>query len=396
MRIAYVCADPGVPVFGTKGCSVHVQEVVRALIGQGATVELFCARTGGPPPAGLEGVVVHQLRCPSGTDVSQREASLLKSNDDLTAALEGCEFDLVYERYSLWSYTAVEAAARRGVPCVLEVNAPLVEEQSRHRALVDREGALAVARRVFTGATAVAWVSDEVAAYVRTAGAAPDRVHTVPNGVTPARFSHNVRPSLPGPPGSFTVGFVGTLKPWHGVDVLIDAFAELHARVAAARLIIVGDGPVRDALTAAVAARGLAGAVHWTGAVEPAAVPGFVRSMDVAVAPYPAMSEFYFSPLKLYEYMAAGLAIVASEIGQIRNVLRDDETALLVPPGDARALAGALRRLWRDPNLRRQLGAAARAAVIEKGHSWDAVARRILDVAGLRPQIARPRAVTAT
>ena len=396
MRIAYVCADPGIPVFGSKGCSVHVQEVIRAFIGQGVTVELFCARTGGPAPAGLEGVVLHQLPCPAGGDAGQREAALLSANQELAVTLDGRDFDLIYERYSLWSYAAVEAAARLGVPCVLEVNAPLVEEQARHRALVDREGALAVARRVFSGATAVTCVSDEVAAYVRTLGTAPDRVHVIPNGVTPARFGGTVRPTLAGPPGSFNVGFVGTLKPWHGVDVLIDAFAELHARVGTARLIIVGDGPVRGALMKSIAARGLTGSVHWTGAVEPVHVPGLLRSMDVAVAPYPAIPQFYFSPLKLYEYMAAGLAIVASQVGQVGKVLRDGETGLLVPPGDAGALAGALRRLWRDPNLRRELGAAARAAVTRDGHSWDAVARRILEIAGHRRRDPRPKAAAAT
>ncbi|HET9494840.1 MAG TPA: glycosyltransferase, partial [Chloroflexia bacterium] len=109
MRLAYVCADRGVPVFGKKGCSVHVQEVVRALLSRGVEVTLFAASLGGMPPAGLESVRVHRLPAPSGDDRAQREASALAANADLALALsEDGPFDAVYERYSLWSYAGME------------------------------------------------------------------------------------------------------------------------------------------------------------------------------------------------------------------------------------------------------------------------------------------------
>ena len=133
-----------------------------------------------------------------------------------------------------------------------------------------------------------------------------------------------------------------------------------------------------------VAARGLREAALFTGAVAPHQVPGLLASMDVAVAPYPKLANFYFSPLKVYEYMAAGLPVVASRIGQLTQVLRHEETGLLCPPGDAAALAAALERLRCDPALRKRLGAAARATALKK-HTWDAVARRILSLATRQP-----------
>src|SRR5437899_3210985 len=101
MRIAYVCADPGVPVFGRKGCSVHVQEVVRALLARGAQIEIFAARIDGEPLGGLEEVRVHELLPLPRGEPEQREQAALAANDFLFAALEReGPFDLVYERYS--------------------------------------------------------------------------------------------------------------------------------------------------------------------------------------------------------------------------------------------------------------------------------------------------------
>src|SRR5256885_4445443 len=122
--------------------------------------------------------------------------------------------------------------------------------------------------------------------------------------------------ALPISPGSFTVGFVGSMKPWHGLDVLVEAFARLHERAPDARLLLVGDGPARAAVCADLSARGLAGVVHCTEAVAPHEVPGLLTSVDAAVAPYPRATGFYFSPLKVYEYMAAGRAGGGGRAGQ--------------------------------------------------------------------------------
>jgi glycosyltransferase involved in cell wall biosynthesis len=381
MRIAYLCADRGVPVFGRKGCSIHVQEVVRALSARGASVELFAMRAEGDPPQSLERVPLHQLPALPQGDYALREQAALAANEDVRALLEReGPFDLVYERYSLWSFAAMEYARASGTPGLLEVNAPLIAEQAEHRILVDRAGAEHAAERVFRAATHLLAVSAEVAAYLEQFPAARGRVHIVPNGVDPNRFPANVVPSCPGPPGTFTVGFVGTLKPWHGLGTLVEAFALLRCGASDLRLLIVGDGPERPRLEADLCARLLRELTQFTGSVDSDQVPGLLASMDVAVAPYPKLASFYFSPLKVYEYMAAALPIVASRIGQQADVLRHEETGLLCPPGDAPALAAALERLRGDTWLRHRLGKAARATAIRK-HTWAAVAQRILSLA---------------
>jgi glycosyltransferase involved in cell wall biosynthesis len=388
MRIAYVCADPGVPVFGCKGSSVHVQEMLRAFQRQGARVDLFAARVDERPASEFDALPVHCLPAIRDEDPPDHAAAVAALNHELAAGIERAgPYDLIYERYSLWSFAAMEQARAAGTPGLLEVNAPLIEEQALHRGLRDVRGAVRVATRVFQAATALVAVSAEVAAWLErrpSARGGGRRVHVLPNGVDPERFRPDVRPAAPGPPGTFTVGFVGSMKPWHGLSVLIEAFARLHHDDAATRLLVVGDGPEYAGVRADLEARGLTSAAVFSGAVAPSAVPGFLTSMDAAVAPYPDSKRFYFSPLKVYEYMAAGRAIVASRVGQVAAVIQHDVSGLLCPPADPAALAAAFARLRREPDLGARLGRAARTMVLQE-HTWDVIAAKVLALAAHDP-----------
>lgn len=376
LHLAYVCADPGVPVFGRKGCSIHVQEVIRALQNLGVQVTLFAARPEGTRPPDLLDLTAHPLPCPKDKDPVQRERACQEANKALREALESAgPFDVLYERYSLWSVAGQEFAREKRIPGLLEVNAPLVEEHASHRNLVDRPAAEESARRVFQAASVALPVSEEVAGWVRRWTSPSTVVKVVENGVQPGRF--RPAPSRPDDTNRFTVGFVGTLKPWHGMPVLIDAFVRLHERFPRARLLIVGDGPERTSLETQLANRGLDPWVHFTGAVDPGEIPGWLEQMDVTVAPYPSREQFYFSPLKVYEYMAAGRATVASRVGQLARLIRHEHNGLLCEPGDPDDLAAQLIRLAEDPLLRQRLGQAGRNT-IQQSHSWEQVARRIL------------------
>ncbi len=144
MRLAYICMDGGVPVLGRKGCSIHVQEVVRSLGRAGVDVDLFASRIEGEYPSGWSHVRLHEVPIITVGGQAARERAGLAANDRLTAALEyEGPFDLVYERYSLWSYAGMEFARASVVPGLLEVNAPLIEEQVEFRGLTYRDKALA-------------------------------------------------------------------------------------------------------------------------------------------------------------------------------------------------------------------------------------------------------------
>ncbi len=387
MRVAYVCADPGVPVFGRKGCSIHVAEVLRALVQRGASVDLFACRFDAPPPRDLRSVRIHRIGKPSHDSMAEREQKLLACNKTIRRMLDHRQpFDLVYERFSLWSYAAMEFARFRRVPGLLEVNAPLIDEQRRYRGLVHCQKAEDAQRRAMRAASAILAVSHELASWLRNSAFAGtgSAVEVVPNGVSPWKFSDAAVNRRHTHPGSFTVGFVGSLRPWHDMTTLLEAFLKLCRHDRAWRLLLVGDGPERSRAESHLmnVATDVRSHVTFTGAVEHDMVPGLLASMDVGVVPYGADQGCYYSPLKLFEYMAAGLPIVASRVGQVSEIIVDGVSGLLYPPGKVDALAATLDKLRSKPELRYLLGSAARRAVCER-HTWDGVVERILEIAGL-------------
>ncbi|WP_068254836.1 glycosyltransferase family 4 protein [Janibacter corallicola] len=379
-RVVYVSTDPGVPVFGRKGASVHVQSLVRELVRRGHEVHLVTARVGGRTPRGLEDVVVHELAPVTGADGAEREASARISAESVLEVLDGLREvggpDLVMERYALWSDATMRWCAEQGVPSVLEVNAPLIDEQAEHRVLADRDRAESIAERAFGAATSIVCVTPAVADWVAARVSDDRHVHVVANGVDTRRVRPLEVPAAP-PAGEFTVGFVGTLKPWHGVEVLVRAFARLADTVTGARLRVVGDGPQREVIRTLVADLGIGDRVDLVGPVDPEEMPRQLAAMDVAVAPYPELADFYFSPLKIYEYLAAGLPVVASAIGEVPELLDDGDLGILVTPGSVAELAAVLAGLASEPAIREDLGRSARRAAVER-HDWSCVLDRIL------------------
>ncbi len=167
-------------------------------------------------------------------------------------------------------------------------------------------------REAFQAADVLLAVSGGVAEYLRTFSGVAAHVHVVPNGVNANRFLPHVPRSL----RKFTIGFVGTLRPWHGMSLLGQAFSRFHAKHPHAELLIVGDGPASSELIDSLNDVALS-ATTMTGHVRPDEVPRYLQRVDVAVAPYSSDQPCYFSPLKIFEYMAASVPVVASRVGDI-------------------------------------------------------------------------------
>jgi len=186
----------------------------------------------------------------------------------------------------------------------------------------------------------------------------------------------------PEDPSRVVVTFVGTLKPWHGVADLITSAALARESWS---LRIIGDGPEMESLRAQAERLGVE--VDFRGAVAPQDIPAHLAGSAIGVAPYPDLGggeQQYFSPMKVLEYLAAGLAVVASDVGQVPQLLEDGSGrhGVLVAPSDPTALAAALDDLAACPDRRARMGRGGRL-LAEERHSWRRTVDRILELAGL-------------
>ena len=198
---------------------------------------------------------------------------------------------------------------------------------------------------------------------VRDNGLDPARVDSIPTGIDAARFGtiarDEARRTLGLPADARIVGIVATLRSWKGHRHLVDAFARLDDP--RAQIVIVGDGPQREALGRHVAALGLAPRVRFAG--QQRDVAPWLAALDVFALPSTANEGV---PQALLQAMFAGVPCVTTAVGAIPEVARDGDTALVVPAGDAAALADAIGRLLADPSLGARLATAAREFVLPR------------------------------
>lgn len=398
MRLCYVSADFGIPVFGDKGASVHIQAMVESLMALGHDVSVVAPQLGAVPSGTPVKLHRPKTRLPEISEADlqratqsdrifkeRRNLAIAQSVEALVLELDAtAPFDAVYERYSLWSASGLRAARTLGLPFVLEVNAPLLLEQQNYRQLVLSEEAEQIEAEVFGGADLIYAVSEEVRAYCIAKGASPSRTVVLENGVDLERFNPSgPKAELPFAPGLPVIGFSGSLKPWHGLEDLATAFHTLHKRGIACGLLLAGDGPMRGWIEGFAKGASLEDSIHCAGWIKHEDMPNYVRAMSVATAPYPKLQNFYFSPLKLFEYMACGRAVVASDIGQIAHVIADRRNGRLTEPGNPDALANVLEELVTDDQYRQALGVAAFFSM--QGHSWlDCAKRVVADIRALQ------------
>jgi glycosyltransferase involved in cell wall biosynthesis len=403
LHVVYVCADKGVPVGGWKGSSAHVAELTHALGAAGAEVRLIAARTsngnGGPGHTidlGAERAIRRMRQVLTAANGHSRPATAtevygLLLNHGLGKALDRLHrqwrIDAIYERYSLWSFAAASFAHAAGIPYLLEVNAPLRVEQRRYRTLENPVAAAGLEAYLFQLADYVILPAAELRPYVAQHGGRRGRIRVVPNAADPTRYVSAT--SRTSPQDEFVIGFLGTLKPWHGLEDLIRVFRHLRRRFAGYKLLIAGDGPLRRVLERSLRRHGLMRYATFTGQLEHAQVPACLARMHVGTAPYPPLAGFYFSPLKVYEYMAAGLPVVASDIGQIGAVLKHGRTALLHRPGRVREMVEAIEALRLSPSLAGRLGSNGRKLLLRR-FTWERNAAHVLGlIETSRPQVQR-------
>ncbi len=260
----------------------------------------------------------------------------------------------VWQHHDLFQTRGLKLAKQLGVPSVLFVDAPYVWESSKWG--VSRLGWGWFSKRWGDSlpcrkADLVLVVSEEVKRAVLDLGVDERRVLITPCTVSPARFDraqgYEVRKSL-GLTDNFIIGWVGSFRKFHSLDLLVDAFVVVSASIPQAKLLLVGDGPERMRLQKKVIGYGLKDRVIFPGNIPHSEVSAYISSFDVAVLPSQSDEGFHYSPLKLREFFAAGVPVIASAAGEVKQVIEASDGGWLVPPGSKNSIAEMMVRVEAD------------------------------------------------
>lgn len=277
--------------------------------------------------------------------------------------------DILYERYNLFTLAGIWLSYRTSTPLLLEINSPLAYERETFGGLALRNLAVRLEASTWRRANHVLPVTQVLAQMVLDVGVSASRVTVVPNGVDLTKFadidSAAAKQTL-GLADKTVMGFVGFIREWHGLDRIVD-FLSRPETSPSLHLLLVGDGPALPMLRDQARAIGVMSRITFTGLVDHDDIGRHIAAFDIALQPRVVD---YASPLKIFEYMALGKAIVAPDQPNIREILTDGRNALLINPEAPDAMANAVMRLADDTALRARLGENARATLAERKLSW--------------------------
>ena len=339
--------DAGIGPARAKGAAVHLNAMREAFLGLGADCRAI------------------------------DEPDDVRLNEVLKSMLDQGPVDLIYERYALGKSTTARFAAQHGIPFVLEVNAPLADEQRRWRGESDEDDDARQDAFLMDAACKLIAVSSDVAAYSIKRGAAADRVEVFPNGIDTDRFNLSVRDKSVSrsliPSGRFVVGFHGRLRPWHGFDMLVNVVRKLLERGLDIHLLVVGEGDF-DVLQQLPEDRFTR--IKWQVHEE---IPRYVAAFDMLPLTYQPDMPCYFSPLKLMEAMACGVVPLVPDLGDLPDTVVHWKTGLVYKAGDEDQLLEQLVSLVKDKTLLESIG--KRAATEASQHSWARIAEYVLESA---------------
>lgn len=373
MKILYVALKEALP--GSHGGAVHVLEVARQLSKRGHELTVVVQQKSGEPAREtMERFEIVRLKARSNFFLFQLEPAVRQLISDTRPAV-------VMERYYNFSGAGMHAAQATSIPALLEVNAPMTDPPGTNKYLADRALLGWMTRRARAQAFAAKRIVTPLAATVPFPEVR-SRIREIPWGANVELFDRSkldpnrleqLRAQI-NPAHKRVVAFLGSFRPWHGVREFVQVAKTITRQRDDVLFLMIGSGELLEELRAQVARENIRNMI-LTGAVKYDTVPYYLALADVGVAPFntsvhaPLRLGFYWSPLKVHEYMAMCLPVVTIDVAGLNQIARNEQEGLLYPESDLPALRSAITRLVDDPALAQELGSAARTRVVEN-FSW--------------------------
>ena len=373
------------------GQAVHVRELIGALRAAGHEV-LECAlvpKANASTPAAngdsrsTRTSFWQRLRLPRAAVETMEVLYNRQGRAMVRAAAREFEPDFIYERHALHCRVGLDMSRELGLPLLLEVNSPMVDEMQKLGLLRMPRRAAATEFDVLRGADRVLAVTRVLGDRLVDRGARRETVRIIPNGAVPERYGEEVlaarqavRDQIGVSAAAFAIGFIGYMRPWHRLDLVL----ELMARpvFSAVHLVLVGQGPALPGLLETASNRGLEERVHALGELSQESLPAHVCAFDSALIP--AINP-YASPLKLFDSLAAGVPTLAPDQPNLREIVTDGENGLLFEAGSIDVLAAKLQLLVEDPAVGQRLGSSGRQSLVENRWTWEGNAERVVGYA---------------
>jgi glycosyltransferase involved in cell wall biosynthesis len=381
VKILYVATDQTVP--GSTGGSVHVEEVALGLSRLGHEVHIVAQGEGGGEEA---------LRVYPGETLLPHRIFRWSAERSIQSLIGRLGIEVVLERYYNFAGEGVRAAHHQGIPAVLEVNSPVMDHPGSLKAWIDRLVLFRPMRRLREEQCRKASALVTPLPAIIPESVPKEKVHPIHWGANVERFRPGLTPTgaaraVPFPSDARVVVFSGSFRPWHGAEVLVRAGARVLESPGGDKTVFmfIGSGPSHGEVVNEVRRLGLEARCFMVGAVPYGEMPHYLARCHVGVAPYQPSRHgqlklgFYWSPLKIFEYMATGIPVITLDIDPLRDIVRQRREGLLFDERDEEGLADAITELVRSPDRAAELGRSARARVVAH-YSWQVHCKKLEQV----------------
>jgi glycosyltransferase involved in cell wall biosynthesis len=362
------------------GQGIHVEAIVSALRSEGHDVEVVGPGFYQSGRVGSENSLVSLMRktLPIWTTELLEVLYSIPSFFKLLSATRRFKPDVIYERYNLFYLSGAWLSRLCNLPFLVEVNSDLANERAKHGELRLKRLAKWCQNYVWRKSNRIFTVTEVLRQDIIARGIEANKILVTPNGINPSDFPET--PILD--KEEITLGFIGFVREWHGLDKVIYGLADYKTKVTQyeeshppMRLIVAGDGPAVPALVKLADELGVSDQVSFMGNISREEMPKILANFDIALQPAAVP---YASPLKLFEYMASAKAIVAPDQPNIREVIEDGFDGLLFDPSLPSSMWDVICKIASSRDLRIALGKRARMDVLSK-FTWTGNAKRIIE-----------------